>query len=282
VQGDPRNVLVTGPTGTLGRHVVAEVEERGGATARILSRRERPPDAPGGREWVRADLSTDSLDVALQGIDAVLHLASAKGPGDADVRAAGRLLEAARQARVRHFVFISIIGCDRIPLPFYASKMRIESAIRASGVPWSIVRVAQFHSFVDRLVRAAATLPVPTPIAADLRFQPVDEREVAGRLAAIALGPPLGNAPAIAGPEVLTLGEIAQTWLTVMRRPGTLLPMSLGALGDAESASPQAEPWARAVLEGYRAAFNTPQGPCSLGTVRFADWLRAYESRLRR
>ena len=274
----PRNVLVTGATGTLGRHVLANLEEQRGARARVLSRRERPSNSPPSRQWFRADLSTGALDPPLQDVDALLHLASAKGSGDADVRAAGRLLDACRQARVGHFVFISIIGCDRIPLPFYASKLRIESAIRASGVPWSIVRVAQFHSFVDRLVRAAATLPIPAPIAADLRFQPVDEREVAERLVAIALGPPLGDAPEIAGPEVVTLGEIAQTWLTIVGRPGMLLPVSLDALGDHDGIPPAAEPWARPVLEGYRAAFNTPHGPRALGTVRFADWLRAHET----
>jgi len=272
VQREPRDVLVTGATGTLGRHAVAALETAG-MRVRVVSRQERSAEAPRGRQWISADLSTSALEPALQDVDVVLHLASAKGAGDADVRAAGRLLDAARQARVGHFVFISIIGCDRIPLPFYASKVRIEDAIRSSGVPWSVVRVAQFHSFVDRLVRAAATLPVPAPITIDLRFQPVDEREAAERLVAVALGPPLGNAPEIAGPEVLTLGEIAQTWLAVTGRPRTLLPVPLESLPDAPG--PASEPWARPVLEGYRAALNTPRGPRTLGSVRFADWLRA-------
>ncbi len=55
-------------------------------------------------------------------------------------------------------------------------------------MPWSIVRVAQFHSFVERLVAAVGSLPIPAPIAADLRFQPVDEAEVAEHLVELALG----------------------------------------------------------------------------------------------
>ena len=262
------NVVVTGGAGTLGRHVVGALDT---ATVRVLTRRERPPDAAARLEWFRADLLTDALGPALQGADAVIHLASAKGPGDADVVATSRLLEAARD--VRHLVFVSIIGCDRIPLPFYASKVRVEAAVRASRVPWSIVRVAQFHSFVERLVRTAASVPVPAPIVADLRFQPVDEREVADRLAAIALGDPLGDAPEIAGPEVLTLGEIAEIWVDATGHPRTLLPISLGALA---APPPAAEPWARPVLEGYRAAWNTPQGERTLGKVRFADWMRSW------
>jgi NAD(P)-dependent dehydrogenase (short-subunit alcohol dehydrogenase family) len=157
-------VLVTGATGTLGRHVVGLLDQRAAASLRILSRRERPSEAQASRDWCRADLLDGALEPALRDVDVVLHLASAKGVGNADVLAARRLLAAAEAARVRHFVLISIIGCDAIPLPYYASKLRIEAIVRSGGVPWSIVRVAQFHSFVDRLVRTAATLPVPSAV----------------------------------------------------------------------------------------------------------------------
>jgi uncharacterized protein YbjT (DUF2867 family) len=271
-----RILLVTGGTGNLGRQVVAVLEQRDEATARILSRVERPPQAPATRQWFRADLLGDALEPALRDVDAVIHLASAKGTGEADVLATDRLLAAAKHACVRHFVFVSIIGCDRIPLPFYQSKMRIEQAVRVSGVPFSIVRIAQFHSFVERLVRSAATLPIPAPIAADVRFQPVDEHEVAERLLSIALGSPLEYAPEIAGPEILTLGEIAGTWLRLTGRPGTLISLPVEALVRCSATGPETEPWVRAVLEGYRAAWNTPQGPRTLGAVRFADWVRQH------
>jgi uncharacterized protein YbjT (DUF2867 family) len=67
-------------------------------------------------EWVRADLLHDELDAAVRGVDAIIHLASSKSSSDADAVVAGRLLGAARTAGVRHFVAISIIGCDRIPV----------------------------------------------------------------------------------------------------------------------------------------------------------------------
>ena len=269
-----RRVLVTGATGTLGRHVVAALEAVPGAGARVLSRRGRPAELPTHREWVAADLAADPLAGAVEGVDAVIHLASEKGAGDADATGTSRLLAAAERAAVRHLVVISIIGCDRIPLPFYASKVRLEELTRASRVPWSIVRVAQFHSFVERLVATTATLPVPAPIIADLRFQSVDEREVAERLVEIALGEPLGDAPEVAGPEVLTLGEIAATWLAESGRAGSLVPIPLEAIPSASAGMPPSAPWVHAVLEGYRSAANTPRGERTLGRVRFVDWLR--------
>ena len=263
-------VLVTGGTGNLGSRVVAALAARG-SVARVLSRRARPADVPAGREWITADLVRDDLHVAVHSVDAIVHLASEKGRGDADVVATGRLLQAARAASVRHTVVVSIVGCDRIPLPFYASKRAIEEAVRGGGAPWTLVRVAQFHSFVERLVSSSATLPIPAPLFADLRFQPVDEDEVAQHLVELALSSPRGDAPDMAGPEVLALGEIAAIWLAVHGRPGTLVPVVETA--DANGLPPP-EPWARAVLDGYRNGLNTPSGPATLGRVSFEQWLR--------
>jgi uncharacterized protein YbjT (DUF2867 family) len=269
-------VLVTGGTGTLGREVVAALGERPGAAARILSRRARPSGV--AQEWFRGDLVDADLAAVVRGADAVVHLASGKTTPDADRIGTRRLLAAARAEGVRHAVVISIIGCDRIPLPFYATKREVEGETRAGGVPWTIVRVAQFHSFVARLVSAAAAGPVPAPLAADLRFQPVDEREVADRLVEVALGPPLGDAPEIAGPEVLTLGEIAQAWLAATGRPATLVPITVAALLEGAPGPLRPEPWVGPVLAAYRDAWNAPRGSRTLGRVRFPEWIRRHPS----
>jgi len=269
-----RRVLITGGTGNLGRRVVTTLDSNRAVVPRILSRRERPSREPSHHEWAKADLTCSELGAVVRGVDVVLHLASEKRQGDADVFATERLLRAARAANVPHIVVISIVGCDRIPLPFYMSKRAIEMAVRASGVPWTVIRVTQFHSFVERLVSAAVTLPIPTPIFADLRFQPVDEEEVAEHLVEIALGPPGGDSPDLGGPEVLTLAEIAATWLTVRHRPATLLPVTVDAVKIEPQGVPQVEPWVMGVLEGYRDGLNLLRGTATRTRVTFADWLR--------
>jgi uncharacterized protein YbjT (DUF2867 family) len=276
--GEDQRVLVTGGTGTLGRHVAAVLDERG-LVPRIVSRRSRPPLAPPGREWAQADLEGGDLRAAVEGCGRVIHLASGKGSGETDVVATARLLDAAADVGIDHVVVISIIGCDRIPLPFYASKVRIEALVRSSTVPWSIVRVAQFDSFVERLVATPATLPIPAPIVADLRFQPVDEHEAAERLVDVALGPPLGDAPPMAGPEVLTLAEIAATWLAETGHAARLIPVPLDVLLAGSIGGPAPAAWVRGVLEGYRAGENTVHGEATIGRVRFVDWVRARQPR---
>ena len=52
-------------------------------------------------------------------------------------------------ARVRHFVYVSIVGVDRIPVAYYRHKLEAERRVVAGGMPWTIVRATQFHDLID-------------------------------------------------------------------------------------------------------------------------------------
>src|SRR5256885_17209705 len=103
------NVLVTGGTGTLGRHVVMLLRQSG-HRARIFSREPR-----GHVDAVQGDLKTGAgLSKAVAGMDAIVHAATearqSVASRAADVSGTRRLLNAARDARIKHFVYGSIIG----------------------------------------------------------------------------------------------------------------------------------------------------------------------------
>ena len=80
-----------------------------------------------------------------------------------------------------HLIFISIVGVDRIPYGYYRDKVASEKAIEASGVPFTIIRVTQFHGFVHEVLEAQRRLPVTLvlPVSAQTIHMP----EVAERLA---------------------------------------------------------------------------------------------------
>jgi nucleoside-diphosphate-sugar epimerase len=103
-------VLVTGASGTLGTAVLPRLV-KDGHDVRPMSRRVRPG-------WVAADLLTGAgLTDAVRGVDAIVHLASSPTRTRAtDVEGTRRLLAAAKTAGVRHVLFVSINGIDRIPL----------------------------------------------------------------------------------------------------------------------------------------------------------------------
>jgi uncharacterized protein YbjT (DUF2867 family) len=137
-----------------------------------------------------------------------------------DVAGTGRLLDAARRAGSPHLVFISIVGVDRVPFRYYRAKLEAERLVEGSGLPWTIQRTTQFHDLLHRALGTLARSPVLL-LPRGLRFQPVDTREVAERLVALALGPPAGRVADLGGPQVLAVEELAGGYLraTGRRRP---------------------------------------------------------------
>jgi uncharacterized protein YbjT (DUF2867 family) len=217
-------ILVTGGTGTLGRVLVERLRARG-AMPRVLSRKQ-------GEGRVVGDLATgDGLDVALAGARTILHLASSP---EGDAAAAASLIDAARRAGTEpHLVFISIVGIDRIPLPYYRAKLEVERLVEASGLPWTVLRATQFPDLLVSLFGVLARSPV-LPVAKGVAFQPVDVHDVAQRLVELASGPPRGRVADMGGPEVLPMDDLARRWLAATGRRRPVLPLPIpGAIGKA-------------------------------------------------
>src|SRR6266487_4687107 len=195
-------VLVTGGTGRLGREVVPPCLQRGWAV-RVMSR--RPPPGQPGVEWATADLASGTgVREATTGVDVVLHLASLPYRGrrtDAvDIEGTRTLTEAAARAGVGHVIYVSIVGADAIPWPYFRKKLAAEERLRSGQVAWSIVRATQFYPLLDTMLSWAARLPVLAG-PANVPGRPVDPADVAARLiTAVDAGPSLGVAE-FAGPE---------------------------------------------------------------------------------
>ncbi|MEV8534112.1 NAD(P)H-binding protein [Streptomyces sp. NPDC051211] len=208
-------ILVTGGTGTLGRLVVERLRGAG-HRVRVLSRsaRDYPVDLIEGT----------GLDAAMAGADVVVHCAST--PKGGDDKAAAHLIEAARTAGVRHLVYISIVGVDEVPLPYYRVKYRVERMIEESGLGWTVLRTTQFHDLVLGYFRAMAKLPVLL-VPAGVADQPIDVQEVADRLAELAAAPPAGRVADMGGPETLGMTDLARVYLKAAGRRRPVLPVRL-------------------------------------------------------
>jgi uncharacterized protein YbjT (DUF2867 family) len=229
-EGVATPILVTGGTGTLGRLVVPRLRDAA-CEVRVLSRRSR--EGGEGVEFVTGDLATgEGIDAAVEGTEIIVHCAgSTKGDEDK----ARHLVRAALAAGVRHLVYISVVGADRIPVAsavdramfgYFASKLAAERVVTESGLPWTTLRATQFHDLILMTARQMARLPV-IPVPPGFRFQPVDAGEVAERLVELALGTPAGLAPDIAGPRVYGMAELLRGYLRARgkHRPIVAVPL---------------------------------------------------------
>lgn len=174
---------------------------------------------PGG---VRGDLATGfDLPTALAGAEVVVHAASdPRGdPWQVDVAGTRRLVEAVERDRLRHVVYVSIVGVDRIPYGYYRAKFAAEQVLLASGLPVTLLRVTQFHDFVDFLLETARRGPV-LPVPMGWRVQPVDVGEVAQHVVDVVGRAPTGGVVEFGGPEELSAADVARTWAAA-RAPGT-------------------------------------------------------------
>ncbi|GLW91502.1 SDR family oxidoreductase [Actinokineospora globicatena] len=231
------SILVTGGTGVLGRQVVRALPD-----ARVLTR---------SGDGYRGDLLTGAgLEDALAGVTAVVHCATTLGRKDVDATAA--LIAAAKRSGNPHLVYISIVGVDRIPLPYYRAKLAAERLVEDSGLPYSILRATQFHDLIAKIF-APQRLILFHPAFA---FQPVDTGTVATRLADLATGSAQGRVSDLGGPTVWTSRALAGQYLAATGRKAVRVPVWLPGR----------------IFASYRAGYHLAPAHAE-GTVEFADFL---------
>lgn len=143
-------ILVTGATGTQGGAVARELLDRG-FRVRGLTRNPGKPRALAmtklGAEMVQGDYDdADSLHAAMVGVHGVFAVTDFWEHGyEREVAHGRQLVAAAITAKVEHFVYSSVAGADRAPdVAHFDSKYRVEKFLRASGLPFSIIRPVEF------------------------------------------------------------------------------------------------------------------------------------------
>lgn len=252
------HVLITGGTGVLGSALRARLIAAG-HRVRIMSRRAPRPGEDQGVEWAQASLETgEGLAEAVSGVDTIAHAASA-GLGDsyqADVGGTRHLIEAAREAGVGHLLYISIVGIDRVSgFDYYKHKLMAEQLIEAGGVPYTILRAVQFHDLIDKILQMLTRWPIAA-VDPTLQLQPMDEGEVADRMAALVAAGPSGRVPDIGGPEILKMSDAYPAWLKARGLKRLTIPV----------------PFPGAIWAGWRKGLTTVPSN-RYGTITWEQWL---------
>ncbi len=236
-------ILVVGATGNLGRHVVRQLLERGHAVramTRELVRASALREA--GAEVVRGDLrDIGSLRAAMRGVQSVVSSAHAiMGTGrDSSARVDDdgqrALIVAARDEGVGQFVFVSAMGASALhPVDFWRTKERIERAVAASGLPYTIIRPSAYMTFHAYELLGKAVMSGGRVVlfgAGDNPRNFVAEADVARLVVRAFVDDRLrGEVIEIGGPENLSSAEVVATFERISGRQARVIHFPLGVL----------------------------------------------------
>jgi len=214
-------VLCVGGTGTVGSEVVGRLVARGVAVRAVTRSAERVGTGREGVELVRGDLEDpSSLGPVFDGVDRV-HLLTPLHPRETELGVAA--VDAARRAGVERVVFHSVQHAeDGAHIPHFGSKLEIQRALEASGVPWVTIEPNSYMQN-DLVVREPITAMqiYPIPIG-PVGVSRVDVRDIAeATVTALTEDGHEGTRYPIAGPRPWTGEEVADAWGDALR--GTMV-----------------------------------------------------------
>jgi len=280
-------ILVVGATGVVGGMVAQQLLDED-KEVRILVRRDSPSSQlvqqglatsaealiESGAYPVHGDLrDRASLDAALEGVDTVISTANSAGRGGADnpqsvdLEGNRNLTEAAREAGVGRFVFVSLLGADPDhPSHFVRAKAQSEAALRESGMEYTIIAPTAFMElWVAMVVGMPAQQGRPVTLVGEgrRRHSFVSNRDVAA-FAVTALDNPAARNEylAIGGPEPLSWLDVVATYERVLDRS---IPVEFVAMGEPVPGLPDPMPEMMAGMETYDTAIEMEETARTFG-----------------
>src|SRR5262249_5502458 len=149
-------------------------------------------------------LTGEGLADALKGAQVVVDVSNSPSWEDKAVleffeTSTRNLLAAEAAAGVKHHVALSVVGTDRLLASgYFRAKMAQETLIKASPIPYTIVRSTQFFEFARGLAQSATESAMVR--LSPVLMQPIAADDVAAELADVAVSEPLNGMVEIAGP----------------------------------------------------------------------------------
>src|SRR5262245_42437775 len=248
-------VVVIGGSGLIGKKLIPLLRERG---------HEAMSASPSSGVNT---LTGEGLAEALRGAQVVVDVTNSPSFEDKAVleffeTSTRNILAVEAAAGVGHHVALSVVGADRIPDSGYMrAKVAQECLIKASCVPYTLLRATQFFEFLGAIAGPGGeTVRLP-----EAPMQPLAADDVAAALADVAVGAPVNGILEVAGPESLSIA--------------TFVGKALAAGGDTRAvvADPQAR-YSGAALDdvGLKPREANPR----IGPTRFEAWLNRSAARV--
>ena len=209
--GNQMKIVVIGGSGFIGKKLVNNLREEGHEVV-----------AASPSSGVNT-LTGEGLAEALAGAQVVVDVANSPSFEDKAAmeffETSGHNLFAAEAAAgIGHHVALSVVGTERLQeMGYFRAKLAQENLIKASGVPYTIVRATQFFEFIGAIAQSGTvgqTVHLPPAL-----FQPIVSDDVAEILAEVTLAAPVNGTIEIAGPERVGLDELVGRFLRATKDP---------------------------------------------------------------
>jgi uncharacterized protein YbjT (DUF2867 family) len=242
-------IVVIGGTGLIGSKTVT-----------ILRRAGHEVVAGSPKNGINS-ITGEGLKVAMAGAQVVIDLTNSPSFEDRAVleffETSGRnLFPVEAAAGIGHHVALSIVAIDRTDNGYFRAKVIQEKLIKASGIPYTIVRATQFMEFLGGIADAStvgSVVKLPPVL-----FQPIAGDDVAAVVADVAIAPPRNGIVEVAGPERAPFNEIVARYLKAVGDPREVVR------------DPAARYWGGRVEE----LSLVPLGEAGRGRIGLDEWLR--------
>lgn len=236
-----QKILVTGASGYIGGRLVPELLERG-YSVRIMARQSSSVGEkvwPGAEVVVADALTSETLDRALDGIDAAYYLIHSLllGPREfesADIRAAMNFRDAAARRRLKRLIYLGGLGDSKCGLSAHLrSRIQVSQELQKGPVPVTILRAAIIigsgsasYEIINHLVRNTPILPVPT--WAQTLCQPISVRDVIKYLVGVLeTGATSGTSFDIGGEDILSYEQMLRVHADILGKKRMYVPVPI-------------------------------------------------------
>lgn len=198
-------IVILGGTGLIGAELTRQLRAAGHEAI-----------AASPRTGVNA-VTGEGLAAALQGAQVVVDVSNSPSFEDAPVLAffensTRNLLAAAKDAGVKHYIALSVVGTDRmLAAGYFRAKMTQEQLIQASGIPYTILRATQFYEFLGAIAYGGTV--GDTVHLSSAALQPVAAVDVSTALAKLVEAAPHNGLLEVAGPEKAPLEQFVSRFM---------------------------------------------------------------------